>query len=292
LIGGQGADCDEGLAARPLHKEPTMRRIALTLSIFATLAFPSAAWADEKADLLKQIGAATPADLQRQMMAKFDLNGDGQLDEAEKAKAAAQMQKFVSALDKNGNGKIDPEEAAMAKAVMSRSGQGGGPQFGAGGGGGGGGAFGGAGGAGGGTFGGAGGAGGVGGAGGAGGAGGGQFGGAGGAGGGGFGGAGGAGGGFGGQIPPDVLKKFDKNQDGQLDEKEQKAAGEALGPKKSRKEKLQEKLDLNGDGKITKEERETVAAQHKAEQEALKEQKKAELEASRAKAKAKTAGDK
>jgi hypothetical protein len=105
--------------------------------------------------------------------------------------------------------------------------------------------------------------------------------------------AAGGGGGFGSaQIPADILKKFDKNQDGQLDEKEQKAAGDALGPKKSRKEKLQEKLDLNGDGKITKEERETVAAQYKAEQEALKEQKKAELEASRAKAKVKAADDK
>ena len=93
-------------------------------------------------------------------------------------------------------------------------------------------------------------------------------------------------------IPPDVLKKFDKNQDGQLDDKEQKAAGEALAPKKSRKEKLQEKLDKNGDGKISKEEREAAAAERKAEQEALKEKKKAELEESKARSKSESATDK
>jgi Ca2+-binding EF-hand superfamily protein len=228
-----------------------MRQTALALTMLALPAFALTAAAENPNVLPNGLGPINPAALQKQMMAKFDTNGDGQLDESEKAAAAAQMQKFVAAIDKNGNGKIDPEEAAMAKALMSRPGQGGGPQVGAGGGGGGFGGFGGA------------------------------------------GGAGGGGGGFGtAQIPADVLKKFDKNQDGQLDEKEQKAAGEALGAKKSRKEKLQEKLDLNGDGKITKEERETVAAQYKAEQEALKEQKKAELEASRAKAKAKAADDK
>lgn len=223
-----------------------MRQTALVLTMLALPAFALTAAAENPNVLPNGLGPINPAVLQKQMMAKFDTNGDGQLDESEKAAAAAQMQKFVAAIDKNGNGKIDPEEAAMAKALMSRAGQGGAPQVGGGG-----------------------------------------F--------GGFGGAGGAGGGGGfgsAQIPADILKKYDKNQDGQLDEKEQKAAGEALGPKKSRKEKLQEKLDLNGDGKITKEERETVAAQYKAEQEALKEQKKAELEASRAKAKAKAADDK
>jgi Ca2+-binding EF-hand superfamily protein len=227
-----------------------MRRNSALFTILALSAFVLTAAAENPNVLPNGLGPINPAVLQKQMMAKFDTNGDGQLSDTEKAAAAAEMQKFVAAIDKNGNGKIDPEEAAMAKALMSRPGQGGAPQVGAGGGGGGFGGFGGAGGA-------------------------------------------GGGGGFGtAQIPADILKKYDKNQDGQLDEKEQKAAGEALGPKKSRKEKLQEKLDLNGDGKITKEERETVAAQYKAEQEALKEQKKAELEASRAKAKAKAADDK
>ena len=246
-----------------------MRQTFFAFTILATLVFALTATAEDKPNVPGGFGALNPEALQKQMMAKFDLNGDGQLDDAEKAKATAQMQKFVAAVDKNGNGKIDPEEAAMVKALMSRSGQGGSPQVSAGAT-----AEAGAGGAGGYGFG---------------------FGGAGGAGGGAAGGGGGGGGaggfGFGGQIPADVLKKFDKNQDGQLDEKEQKAAGEALGPKKSRKEKLQEKLDLNGDGKITKEERETVAAQNKAEQEALKAKKKADLEASRAKSKAKSEAD-
>jgi hypothetical protein len=228
-----------------------MRRIDFALTILATLALASAAFAEGKPDLPAGLAGTSPEALQRQLMAKFDANGDGQLDDREKANATAAMQKFVSAVDKNGNGKIDPEEAAMARAIMSRAGQGGSPQVGAGGGGGGGGGFG--------------------------------FGGGGGSG-GGQGGGGGAGGfGFGGQIPPEILKKFDKNQDGQLDEKEQKAAGDALGPKKSRKEKLLEKLDRDGDGKISKEEREAAAAEYKAEQEALKEKKKAELEEKRAK---------
>jgi Ca2+-binding EF-hand superfamily protein len=222
-----------------------MRQRIVVLPLVAALATASVALADERADLLKGVGAMTPEALQRQMMAKFDANGDGRLDDGEKAVAAAQMQKFVATIDKNGNGKIDPEEAAMAKALMSRQGQGGAPQVGAGGG----------------------------------------F--------GGFGGAGGAGGGtFGGQIPPDLLKKFDKNGDGQLDEKEQNAAGEALGPKKSRKEMLQEKLDKNGDGRITKEEREAAAAEYKAEQEALKAKKKAELLEKKAKLEPKPVDDK
>ena len=236
-----------------------MQHTTYALSILATLAYAFTATAEDKPNLPGGFGALNPEVLLRQMIAKFDTNGDGRLDDAEKAKATAQMQKFVSAIDKNGNGKIDPEEAAMAKALTSRAGQGGSPQVGAGGGGGGGGGFG--------------------------------FGAGGGSGTGQGGGGGGGGFGFGGQIPPDILKKFDKNQDGQLDEKEQKAANESLGPKKSRKEKLQEKLDRNGDGKISKEEREAAAAEYKAEQEALKEKKKAELEASRAKSKAKSAAD-
>jgi len=213
-----------------------MRITSLTLAIL--LATASFAWCEEKDDPRKALGA--DQDEMKKLLGRFDLNGDGQVDPAEQAKAADAMKRQF---DRNRNGRLDPEEAALAQRMMSGYRKGGPPQFGAGG---------------------------------AGGAGGGFGGGAGGAGGGfdGFngGGRGGAGGGsaFGGPIPPDVLKKFDKNKDGQLDEKEQKAAAEALGPKKSRKEKLQEKLDLNGDGKISKDEREHVAAQQKAEQEEKK----------------------
>ena len=202
-----------------------MRLAGITLAISAALAFTAAARADDKADLMRAVGAAGMVNLQRQMMARFDTNRDGRLDDAEKAKAAAEIQKQLAALDKNGNGKLDPEEAALAKAMMSRSGQGGGPQFGAGGGG-----FGGAGGVGGGT----------------------------------------AGGGFGGAA------------DG--------AAG-APEPKKTRKQRLLEKLDQNGDGKVTKEEREAAAAERKAEQEALKAEKKAELERKKAEREAEAAAD-
>lgn len=76
--------------------------------------------------------------------------------------------------------------------------------------------------------------------------------------------------GFGQQISPEMLKKFDKNKNGKLDEDEQKAAMAAMGPKKSRKEQLLEKLDLNGDGKITQDERDQVAAERKAEAEEKK----------------------
>lgn len=194
-----------------------MRLISIMLTLPAILVLSTPTWADERAVPLRGLGGANGD--QRQMLAKFDLNGDGQLDDAEKAKAAAQMQKQLSALDKNGNGRLDPEEVAFARSLRSRAGQGGGPQYGASGGGGGG-----------------------------------------------FGGFGGAGGGFGGP-------------------------GEALAPKKTRKQRLQEKLDRNGDGKITKEERAAAAAERKAEQEALKAEKKAELEEKKARLKAEAAAD-
>jgi Ca2+-binding EF-hand superfamily protein len=196
------------------------------------------------------------AEVLKRVMARFDLDGDGNVSDEEKAKVVEEFTKdvddgkipegFAALLDKNKNGKLDPVEAAAFQAIVGqlRAGAGGPPQFGAGNG-----------------------APGV----------------------PGFGGPGfGGGDAFGGQVPPEVLKKFDKNKDGQLDDKEKKAAMTALGPKKSRKEMLQEKLDLNGDGKITKEEREEVAAQRKAEAE----EKKAAAAEKKAKAKAKREDDK
>ena len=47
----------------------------------------------------------------------------------------------------------------------------------------------------------------------------------------------------------EVLKEFDKDGDGKLNEEERKAAGEAM------RKKLIEKFDKDGDGKLNEEER-------------------------------------
>ena len=202
-------------------------------------------------DALK--AAAMQAEVMKKVMAKFDRNGDGNVDDEEKADAVEQFTKDIDAgnipeefsklLDRNKNGKLEPAEAAAFQAIISRlrAGGGGPPQFGAG------------------------------------------PGGAGAPGLPGFGGPGAGGGDAFAQVPPEILKKFDKNKNGQLDDNEKKAAMAAMGPKKSRNERLQEKLDLNGDGKVTKEETAQVAAQRKAEQD----EKKAEAEEKKAKSKKK-----
>jgi hypothetical protein len=233
-----------------------MRAWCLPLAIAALAGSQLPAWAQSK-DAAK--AAALQAEVMKRVMAKFDLNGDGNVDDEEKTKVVEEFTKdiedgkipegFGTLLDRNKNGKLEPQEAAAFQAIIGRmkAGAGGPPQFGAGGAGPAAPGFGGPG-----------------------------------LGGPGFGAAGG-GDAFSGQVPPEILKKFDKNKDGQLDDREKKAAMTALGPKKSRKEMLQEKLDLNGDGKVTKEEREQVAAERKAEAE----EKKAEAAEKKAKAKAK-----
>jgi Ca2+-binding EF-hand superfamily protein len=213
--------------------------IPLTVAALACCQLPALAQNKEK-DVAK--AAALQAEVMKKVMAKFDLNGDGNVDEEEKSKVVEQFTKdiddgkipegFNAVLDKNKNGKLEPQEAAAFQAIIGRlkAGAGGPPQFGPGNAAGGG---------------------------------------APGFGGPGFGGAGG-GDAFSGQVPPEILKKFDKNKDGQLDDKEKKAALAALGPKKSRAERLLQEQDLNGDGKVTKEERAQVAAQRKAEAEEKK----------------------
>lgn len=233
-----------------------MRTWCLSLAI-ATIACVQVPTFAQNKEAIK--AAAMQAELLKKAMAKFDLNDDGEVDDEEKAKVIEKVQEdiaegkipagFKELLDRNKNGKLEPQEAAVFREIVGRLQAGGGPpQFGAGdaqpG-----------------------------------------FGGPG-LGGPGFGGPGigdQAGDPFSGQIPPAILKKFDKDKDGELDEKEKKAAMAAFGPKKSRKELLLEKLDLNGDGKVTKEERAEVAAQRKAELE----EKKAEAAEKKARAKKK-----
>jgi hypothetical protein len=240
-----------------------MRVWCFVLAIVAIAASQRPTFAQNKEAREALKAAAMQAEVMKKIMAKFDLDGDGNVDEEEKAKAVDQFTKDIDAgdipdgfntvLDRNKNGKLEPAEAAAFQAIINRlrAGGGGQPQFGAGGAGG-------------------------------------QglpgFGGPG-LGGPGLGGPGAGGGDAFGQVPPEILKKYDRNKNGQLDDHEKKAAMSARGPKKSRKQQLQEKLDLNGDGKITKDEREQVAAQRKAELE----EKKAEAEEKRAKAKKKAA---
>lgn len=226
-----------------------MRVWCFVLAIAVIACSQLSAFAQNK-DALK--AAAMQAEVMKKVMAKFDLNGDGNVDDEEKANVVDGLKKQIEAgeipdgfkdlLDRNRNGKLEAQEAAALREIVARlqAGGGGQPQFGAGG--------------------------------------------RGGDGGGAFGGRGGDGGGaFGGPVSPEILKKFDKNKNGQLDDAEKKAAMAAMGPKKSRNERLQEKLDLNGDGKVTKEEKAQVAAQRKAEQD----EKKAEAEEKKAKSKKK-----
>ena len=57
----------------------------------------------------------------KQWIEKFDKNGDGKLDEAErKAAMAARKADFLKRFDKDGDGKIGPEEKKAAAEAMKR----------------------------------------------------------------------------------------------------------------------------------------------------------------------------
>jgi hypothetical protein len=61
----------------------------------------------------------------KQWIEKFDKNGDGKLDEAErKAAGAARKAEFLKKFDKDGDGKISAEERkAIAEAMKNRRGR-------------------------------------------------------------------------------------------------------------------------------------------------------------------------
>ena len=77
-----------------------------------------------------------------------------------------------------------------------------------------------------------------------------------------FGAPGGTGEGIENPITPEMVKKYDKNGDGQLDAAEKKTALESLN--KSRTQLIKEKLDTNGDGKIDDAERKAAKEAFKA----------------------------
>lgn len=81
------------------------------------------------------------------------------------------------------------------------------------------------------------------------------------------------------KVPPGVLKKFDANQDGKLDDSEMAAWNEAKAKEKAAKEaKRLEKFDANKDGKLDESE---LAAEKAAKAEAAA-KKKAEMEKKKA----------
>jgi hypothetical protein len=72
------------------------------------------------------------------------------------------------------------------------------------------------------------------------------------------------------QMPPEVLKEFDKDGDGKLNEEEAKAAREARQAKaEEARKKMLEKYDTDKDGKLSDEERKTMRTELEAKRKAL-----------------------
>ncbi len=67
------------------------------------------------------------------------------------------------------------------------------------------------------------------------------------------------------EIPPEILKEFDKDEDGKLSDNERKAAKEARNAKRKewRKKALAD-FDKDGDGKLTGDEQKAARKAHKA----------------------------
>ena len=72
------------------------------------------------------------------------------------------------------------------------------------------------------------------------------------------------------QMPPEVLKEFDKDGDGKLNEEEAKAARQARQAKaEEARKKALEKYDTDKDGKLSDEERKVLRADLEAKHKAL-----------------------
>src|SRR4051794_22182139 len=96
-----------------------MRVWCIVLPVIAIAVTPYSVRGQDGADAAKAAAAL------KQMMAKFDANGDGKFDDEEREKAAETIKKQFK------EGKLPPQEAAMLKAMMSQLQNGGGlPQFG------------------------------------------------------------------------------------------------------------------------------------------------------------------
>lgn len=67
------------------------------------------------------------------------------------------------------------------------------------------------------------------------------------------------------KLPPEIIEKFDKDGDGELNEDERKAAREAHGDRmKAWRKGMIEKFDKDGDGKLNEEESKAARAEGKA----------------------------
>jgi hypothetical protein len=90
--------------------------VALTLSLMGL--FASAADGEKKS-----VPPLVPEDGRGRFLKKYDKNGDGQIDEAERTAAMQERRKEIEArekerikkYDKNGNGKLDDDERAAAR---------------------------------------------------------------------------------------------------------------------------------------------------------------------------------
>jgi Ca2+-binding EF-hand superfamily protein len=126
-----------------------MKRISL-LSLVAMAVLTGSVWAEDAPKPKADPGKAF-AEVQKQMLAKFDLNKDGKLSDDEKLRAQEELKRmgalagsgvvpggfpgeveFLKKFDKNRDGKLSDEEKLAAQAAMQKMRRGGGPATGVG----------------------------------------------------------------------------------------------------------------------------------------------------------------